>query len=129
MERQPRVILAGREVAPLRVMAHAIENIGAEVEITHSHKALVRRCSRRHYSLVITRFVTPLINSPKEVQRLRGPQRATRLFVLSHTHNSNIVITLLDRGVNQFLSLPVHSPRLARKVKDELYKFHTLCQP
>lgn len=127
-EQQSRIIVGGSEMAPMRVIADALRREGFEVDTAHSHKELLRRCQRREYALIITRFVAPLVGSPKEVTRLRGSDRQTRLFVLSHTHNGGLAVTLLERGVNQFLTLPVYTPRLTRKVVQELHKFRTICQ-
>lgn len=125
-EERKRVILGGREQAMLEVIADALREVGAEVEVVGSHRELLRRCRRREYRLIVTRFVAPLLDSPGEVRRLRGEGLRTRLFVLSHTHKSTISVMLLERGVNQFLSLPVHTQRLVRKVTSELNKYNTL---
>jgi PleD family two-component response regulator len=127
-EQPSRIIIGCGEAAPLRVIAEALRNEGLEVETARSHKELLRKCQHREYALIITRFVAPLIDSPKAVARLRGRERRARLFVLSHTHNDTLVVTLLERGVNQFLSLPIYTPRLTRKVTQELHKFRTICQ-
>lgn len=125
-EERRRVIIGGRERAMMEVVAEALRKEGAEVEIVGSHRELLKRCRKGHYELIITRFISPLIDSPEEVRRLRGPHLNTRLFVLSHTHNASITVMLLERGVSQFLSLPVHTPRIVRKATYELQKYRTL---
>lgn len=127
-EQQSRIIIGGSEEAPIRVIAESLRGEGFVVDTARSHKELLKRCRHREYALIITRFVAPLIDSPKEVARLRSRNRRTRLFVLSHTHNGSLVVTLLERGVNQFLTLPIHTPRLTRKVAQELHKYRTICQ-
>lgn len=121
------VIIAAREEPIIRVLERALKGVGVDVERAHSHRQLLRKCNTRHYRLIISRFVAPLVQSRGEVARLRGCGPATHLFVLSHTRDERVVVTLLERGVSQFLSLPVSLSRLMCKIEQELHKDSWLC--
>lgn len=121
------ILIAAPERALLEVLAGCLSRLGLEVVTAHSHRELRWRCRRGDYGLIISRFVTPLVASPGEVARLRGRGRHTPLFILSHTRDERVVVTLLERGVSQFLSLPVSSERLVRKVAGVVLNRRPLC--
>lgn len=130
MKHQPpqrKIIIAAPEEPLLRVLAQRLSLLGVEVATVRSHGELRRRCRNHHYELIISRFISPLLSSHDEVSRLKGRGPGTHIFVLSHTRDERVVVSLLERGVNQFLSLPVSSSRLARKVHTRLAKYQTLC--
>ena len=86
-----------------------------------SHKALVGRCALRHYALILTCFREPLIEGYSTVGRLRGGSGGnSSLFVLTANPSPSEVVTLLERGVEQVLSLPVSTTRLRRKIEGSL---------
>lgn len=121
------IIIAAREIPLLKVLSQCLAELGAEVATARTYRELKTMCRKGHYDLVISRFVAPLISSHSEVLRLRGRGRSTHIFILSHTRDERVVVMLLERGVNQFLSLPISTPRLLRKVRAELTKYYSLC--
>lgn len=56
------------------------------------------------------------------VGRLRGTTASSSLFVLTASRSANEVVVLLERGVEQVLSLPVSTNRLRRKIELSLAK-------
>lgn len=122
------VIIAASEEPLLELLSHTLHSYGIGADVARSHRELLERCRHHRYQLIISRFLHPLISSPEEARRLRGEGGATHLFLLSHTRDEKIVVTLLERGANQFLSLPVSLSRLARKVRLELEKYRPLCR-
>lgn len=126
-ESHKSVIVAVAREPLWRVLRHSLLAVGVEAEWARSHGELLRCCSRHRYRLIISSFVAPLVARGGEVERLRGRGRTTHLFILAHTRDERVVVTLLERGVNQFLTLPVSLGRLCRKVKCELEKYQPLC--
>lgn len=126
MKQPPQRIVIGAHSNTLpTLLAHALASQGVEVEVAHTHKALLRMCRIHRYGLIITQFTKPLLEAENSVATLRHNSPTTPLFVLSHTRNHQLVMRLLERGVTQFLSLPVSLPRLCRKVEATLHP-HTL---
>ena len=118
-----RILLGCSEEPLLRIVRHTLEPLGVRVDGASSHQALLVRTRRHRYRLIMTRFVAPLISSPSDIGRLRQGAHHPPLFVLSHTHSRQIVVTLLEGGVSQFLSLPVSLGRLRGKVEAEIGKY------
>ena len=120
-----RVLLGCTEEPLLHIVRHTLEPLGVRVDVATSHQALLGRTRRHRYRLIITRFVAPLIASPREIGRLRQGPLHPPLIVLSHTHSRQIVVTLLEGGVSQFVSLPVSLERLRQKGERELGSGHS----
>lgn len=117
----PTIIIACSEVPLRRVLIHTLGTLGCEVEGVASHKALVGRCARRHYALIITCFRKPLVEDYWAVRRLGGGSaRTSSLFVLASNPSPSEVVALLERGVEQVLSLPVSTTRLRHKIEGSL---------
>ena len=119
-----RIIIGCNEPALLNILSLALSQQGVEIDIARSHRELVRRCHSESYALIITRFVKPLLRD--DSLALGGARGASLppIFVLSHTHNQRIVVHLLERGVSQFLSLPISLARLSSKVAQQLHSYH-----
>lgn len=116
----PRMLIAAREEPLRRVLSHLFADSGAIIDHAASHGELLSKCRKHPYRLIITRFVAPLVESADEIGRIRNRNPKPVLFVLSHTRRERIVVILLERGVSQFLNLPVSSERLLGKVRKVL---------
>lgn len=121
-EDSQRTIIIACEEEPLRlILAHALRGLGCRVECVTSHRALMARCSHHHYAIILTSFRAPLIGGSNVATRLRGASSCrSSLFVLAKHPSPSEVVTLLERGVDQVLTLPVSMVRLRRKIEHSL---------
>lgn len=117
----PPIIIACAEEPLGRALAHSLRHLGCGVECVTSHKALRLRTHQRHYALILTCFHAPLLADYRMVRLLRGSS-GTALFVLGATLSANEVVVLLERGVEQVLSLPVSTTRLRSKIEHLISK-------
>lgn len=81
------------------------------------------RTMRSRYAVIITCFGAPLLaNYPLARRLVGGSEHPTTLFVLTTSPSPLECVALLERGVDQVMSLPVSALRLSRKVRDSLSK-------
>lgn len=117
----PTIIIACSEEPLRRVLVYSLCTLGCEVESVTSHKALLGRCAIRHYAVILTCFREPLIEGYSTARRLGGGSaRTSSLFVLTANPSPSEVVALLERGVEQVLSLPVSTTRLRHKIEGSL---------
>lgn len=122
---RPSIIVACAEEPLGRVLAHALRSMGCGVERVTSHKALLLRTRQHHYALILTCFYAPLLSDYRMARLLRGSE-GTAIFVLTTSRSANEVVVLLERGVEQVLSLPVSITRLRSKIEHRISKTITL---
>lgn len=116
----PRILIAASEEPLRQVLTHLLDESNLIIDQASSHKELLRLSRKHHYRLIITRFVAPLVERADEVARIRSSEPKPAIFVLSHTRRERIVVLLLERGVSQFMNLPVSHSRLRTKVRKAL---------
>lgn len=118
---RPQVIVACSDEPLRRILVHSLSTLDCGVESVATHKALVARCLSRHYAVILTCFRSPLLASCRLVARLCGtPSRRSSLFVLTDSPSASETVTLLERGVEQVMTLPVSLTRLRKKVQQSL---------
>lgn len=116
-----RIIIGCNEAPLLRILSLALSQQGLEIDVAGSHRELIRRCRKESYALIITRFVRPLLRDDAPLLSGACGAKLPPIFVLSHTRDQRIVVHLLERGVSQFLSLPISLARLSSKVAQQLH--------
>lgn len=120
----PKIIIACSEEPLRRILAHSLRTLGCGVECVTTHKALVTRCLHHRYAVILTCFRAPLIAGYRTARRLAGgTSRSSALFVLADRPSPSEVVTLLERGVEQVLTLPVSTARLRRKIEYSLRRY------
>lgn len=120
---RPTIIIACSEEPLRRILAYSLRNLGCGVECVASHKALVARCMHHHYALIMTSFCAPLLAGHCAALRLRGgSERKSSLFVIADKPSSSEVVALLERGVEQVVTLPVSTSRLRNKIQHTLFR-------
>ena len=118
---RPTIIIACSEEHLRRILAHTLRGLGCGVECVVSHKALVARCMHRHYALILTAFCAPLLAGYRAASRLSGgSSRKSSLFVIAENPSSSEVVALLERGVEQVVTLPISTTRLRSKIQHSL---------
>ena len=112
---RPTIIIACSEEPLRRILAYSLRHLGCGVERVASHQALVARCMHHHYALIMPSFCAAL--------RLRGgSERKSSLFVIADKPSSSEVVALLERGVEQVVTLPVSTSRLRNKIQHTLFR-------
>lgn len=82
-----------------------------------SREQLVRLCCEGGFDKVVTNDVRMFMNGSISVNEIRR-KRSTRIFILSTDHSEHAILSLLELGVAQFLSLPIDIDRLHKKLSE-----------
>ncbi len=88
---------------------------GISVIETDRRDELFRICRNNHFDKVITDDVRLFINDTHAVEAIRQ-SRSNKIYILSHSHSEHLVMSLLELGITQFLSLPIDLNRLYNKL-------------
>lgn len=81
-----------------------------------SRRELVRRCSREHFDKVITDDTRAFMNGSDILKQIRSNNRRIEIFILSADNSEHSVLSLLEMGITQFLSIPICVERLQNKL-------------
>ncbi len=110
-------------VSPSSFYAEAIELYlqGPEIEINciDPSQCIVECCQQRNFNLIIFLAMAPYFTSMNIIESLQRQNTKTpQIYVISHSHAQSTILTLLECGVNQYMTFPVNLYRL----RDKVYK-------
>ncbi len=89
--------------------------------VASSRDEFGRLTEHRAYDLVIIVGVAPLLSDVGLLQRLRPrPLQRPPIYVLSWQQGEQTVLSMLECGVDQYLTFPIHPMRLRNKVIEAL---------
>ena len=94
-----------------------LSDMEAEVVATSSRRDFLERCATWQCDLVLTDDVRMFLNDVGTLQKIRQGGRAPSFFIFSYDLSEESVTTLLEMGVDQFITLPVAAERLRKKVE------------
>ncbi len=108
-------------VAQDELLAYTIERMlySPDVETYHlsTDECVVEWCQNHECQLIIFTQLRPYFTSMNIVEHLREALDVMpRIFVLAKSHSENTILTLLECGVDQYITLPVNLYRLKNKV-------------
>ena len=121
-----RILIASDDGFSRELIRLALAGLGAEVRCAGCGAELERLCARVLFDLIIVLQTAPFFCGRELIGRLRPPGlRRPLVYVVSWQQSEQTVLSLLECGVNQYLTFPVSLQRLRAKVVDDL----TLQQP
>jgi CheY-like chemotaxis protein len=113
-----RSIIIHSENSNLRtLLCSLLASDEVEVVEARSRQELTARCRRHRFDKVVTDDVRMFMNGSEILREIRHNNKNTRIFVLSHDASEHSVLSLLEAGVTEFLSLPITIERLQKKLK------------
>ena len=99
----------------------ALAGLDAEVRCTDGSEPLRQLCRHRTFDLVLVLHAARFLCGGNPVRELRpAGLRRPAVFVLSWQQSEQTVLSLLEAGVDQYMTFPVSLQRLRRKVADAL---------
>ena len=119
-----RKIVIHSSSAELRALIRGLlSDIEALFIATASREELFTICRISQCDLVLTDDVRMFMNGSDAVSKIRQGGSLPQIFVLSYDLSEDTVTTLLEEGINQFITLPTAAERLYNKV---LTQYHDL---
>lgn len=117
-----RQILIIGDAGPLRDMiACAVDRMGIVSVCVRTAAEGEADCRRGRFDRVMVLDAAMFADGRVSVERLR-PQgvRRPEIYVLSWHHSEHTVLSLLECGVNQYITFPVNLRRLCRKIGNDV---------
>ncbi len=115
-----RILILGDDVPLRETVCHALAELPAEIH-SRSFNELLPAIRHLDFGIVILLSMSPLLSHPEIPARLR-PEGLHRpvLYVISWQQTESLVLSLLESGVDQYMTLPVNFRRLRAKLTREL---------
>lgn len=112
-----RILIASDDEFSRDLIRLALRGVEAEVRGCGCGRELERLCARAGFDLVIFLQTAPFFCGRTAIAALR-PEGARRplVFVVSWQQSEQTVLSLLECGVDQYLTFPVSLQRLRAKV-------------
>ncbi len=103
------------------VVTYSLHHPELELSITQSPDQLYTQCAKRGAEIVIFLEMEPYFTSFNIVTELRNSGQHTPIvYVISQLLSEQVVLALLESGVNQYLTFPLDTVRLRNKVFREV---------
>ena len=112
-----RKIIIHSDSAELRALIRGLlSDIDAFIIPSTSREELFRICRNSQCDLLLTDDARMFMNGSDAITKIRQGGFLPQIFILSHDLSEETVTTLLEEGINQFITLPVSPDRLREKV-------------
>ncbi|MFI3332265.1 MAG: hypothetical protein SNI51_03995 [Rikenellaceae bacterium] len=103
------------------VVSLALQHDNVEITLIDNTQCIIKRCQDIGADMIIFLTLSPYFTSMNIVDELRASlKRLPAIYVISNSHSASVVLTLLECGVNQYLTFPLNLYRLRDKVYGEL---------
>lgn len=116
-----QVLIIGREGFMRDMIAAAAAGAGVESVCTDNPEQFCGECLRGRFERVLILGCSTLADGRISVERLRARgSRRPEIYVISWHHSEHAVLSLLECGVNQYMTLPLNLRRLCRKLQQTI---------
>ena len=105
------------------MIADMVGDEGARVVCCTSTRQTVAACMHERPDVVIVLAVAPFMDGSEFIRRIRfDMRRRPAVYVVSWQQSEQTVLSLLDCGVDQYMTFPLCMSRLRRKIAAETKK-------
>ncbi len=116
-----RILIVAEDAFVRDVVRLSLVGLGAEVRCTSGCEGMRASCRRATFDLIIVLQAAMFLCGGNPVREVRpAGLRHPAIYVLSWQQAEQTVLSLLEAGVDQYMTFPVNLQRLRRKVADEL---------
>lgn len=116
-----RILIVSDDIFLRDMVRLSLSGIGAEVRCVSGAERMELLCRRVLFDLVIVLHVAPFLCGDDLVRKVRPPGfRKPLFYVVSWQQSEQTVLSLLECGVDQYMTFPLSLQRLRGKVADDL---------
>ena len=116
-----RILIVSEDFVLRKAVAFFLNDLDACVECADTVSAMLVLHRESPFDLVIVMGTAAEMCRQEVMEALRTDKtRPTKVFVISWPQSEQMVRSMYQMGVNQYMTLPVSLHRLRRKVIDEL---------
>lgn len=103
------------------MLSYSMSDMEVEVYTTADVVTMQLLCRKIDFDLIILFITTPFISGSNLVREVRPTGLRRPLFyVISWQHSEQRVLSLLENGIDQYITLPVSIQRLRVKISTDL---------
>lgn len=103
------------------VMTEIVGGVASRVVCCQSIEQTIATCQREEPDLVIILSIKPFLNGSGLIAEIRQrDKRRPPIYVVSWQQAENVVLSLLECGVDQYFTFPICIGRLRNKAAEEL---------
>lgn len=112
-----RLLIAAADPTIAALIESIVSSAGVDIDTVYTEREFAECCDSDFYDVIITLFTTPFLCGSDTAHRLHHRTgHLPALFVLSWQNCEFTVMSALESGVSQFISLPVTPARLCAKI-------------
>ena len=116
-----RILIVAEDAFVRDVIRHALVGLDAEVRCAENRERMQLLCRHLSFDLVLVLHAALFLCGGNPVREIRpAGLRRPAVYVLSWQQSEQTVLSLLEAGVDQYMTFPVSLQRLRRKVADAL---------
>ena len=116
-----RILIVARDRFACEVVRLSLAGLGAEIDCTPDCAGMRKLCRAVRFDLILVLQASLFLCGGAPVREVRpSGMRRPALYVLSWQQSEQTVLSLLEAGVDQYMTFPVSLSRLRRKVAAEL---------
>ena len=118
-----KIVIYSRRGIVARMIADIVGDRGARVVCCTSPRQTVAACMHEKPDVVIVLSVAPFMDGSEFIRRICFDMRQRpAIYVVSWQQSEQTVLSLLDCGVDQYITFPLCMSRLQRKIALETNK-------
>ena len=111
-----KIVIYSHRSAAATLIAEIVGCDSTNVICCSSPDQMISTCTHKNPDLVIVLAVKPFINGSELIKRIRtSDKRNPPIYVISWQQSEQIVLSLLECGVDQYMTFPICMSRLRGK--------------
>lgn len=115
------ILIVGEDLLLREMTAALVADLAVAIRTADKIDEVEEEYRQARFDLIILLDTYPFFNGSKHIARLRPDGlRRPELFVFSWQHSEQVVLSLLERGITQYITFPINIRRLRRKIRDVL---------
>ena len=113
-----RILIVSDDPFLRDMVRFALDGLGAEVRTPGDRSEALRLARRVLFDLVLVLAACPYADCEAMLPRRQRGMRRPRIFFVAWQHSEHAVLSVLDGGVDQYVTFPVNLQRLRLKVAE-----------
>ncbi|MFI3317531.1 MAG: response regulator [Rikenellaceae bacterium] len=111
------LLLVSNDPLRAKVISMALQADQVDVQCIDTSECIINHCQAHHTDLVIFLTLSPYFSSMNIIEQLkRQLDYMPRVYAISHSHSQATILSLLECGVDQYMTFPLNLYRLRDKV-------------
>ena len=111
-----KIIIYSQDSFTAELVAAIIGCTDEDIIHSRSIQQTEELCRERHADLVIILSTAPLLGGRNIIKQLRRERHRPEIYVISWRHAEQAILSLLECGIDQYMTFPICMERLKAKI-------------